>query len=710
MPHDTVVGHIAIGRLVLEIGEPHGAALREAMRAERAHLRPRPAPILLRPRLIRGLLDRQIELAAAFSALDAGMLLEVSGEPGIGKTALLRHLAHHPRAAAFADGIVYLSARNDSSIDLLRRIFDAFYENDTPAQPTIAEIRRGLQDKQALILLDDVRASQDELDLALDSAPRCAFVVGARERCVWGELRSLALTGLPIGDAVALLEREVERSFGAEERSTAEFVCAAIAGHPLRIQQAAALIRERALPADAWIGHITSDNLIAELMSSSDDKQRRILLALSALTGVPIEIHHVTGIAEVTDVETLLMPLVHRGLVLVSQSRYLLADGVTDRLRRTEDLKPWVNRAITYFTAWAERHRRSAGSLLDASDALVRVQEHAAEMKRWGEALRLGKLVEATLVLHGRWEAWGIVIDRCLAAARAIGDRPLEAWALHEIGTRAVCLGNSTLARRVLTQAATARDQLGEPAAAAVSRQNLGFIPSAVPSSVDEPEERPLKRSEEPPVTRSEEPPVTRPQGRPAIRFGDIFETNSLVETSSLVLRTTPAPSRSGSRWAERAALVLTFVLSAIFGGLAYDATSGGGVIFKIPGRAQPVATAATSTVATAAASTVPTPHRTALETRPTAPPASQVLQSETASIHIFTARPGSIATSSPTDLCYAVSDAVETRIEPGIGQVDAAHTLTCRRVAPARTTTYELTAVGRDGAHVKQQVVIVVR
>jgi hypothetical protein len=56
------------------------------------------------------------------------------------------------------------------------------------------------------------------------------------------------------------------------------------------------------------------------------------------------------------------------------------------------------------------------------------------------------------------------------------------------------------------------------------------------------------------------------------------------------------------------------------------------------------------------------------------------------------------------------VTDAVRTRIEPTVGDVDAADTLTCRTVAPTRTTTYELTAVGRDGIPVSEHLVIVVR
>src|SRR5262245_16098873 len=90
----AITGQLAVGRYVLQIGEPCGALVREASRSERAHIRPRPTPVLVRPRLIRGLYDRRSELATALSALDAAIPVEISGESGIGKTALLRHLAH----------------------------------------------------------------------------------------------------------------------------------------------------------------------------------------------------------------------------------------------------------------------------------------------------------------------------------------------------------------------------------------------------------------------------------------------------------------------------------------------------------------------------------------------------------------------------------------------------------------------------------------
>ena len=135
-----------------------------------------------------------------------------------------------------------------------------------------------------------------------------------------------------------------------------------------------------------------------------------------------------------------------------------------------------MNRAITYFTAWAERHRRSPDILLEESEALLRVQQCAADARRWGEVLLLGRLLEGALVLGVRWGAWAIALEHCLAAAKATGDRSAEAWALHEIGSRALCVGDSGRARAVLGQAVKLRESLQDDAAAAASRRNLRLV------------------------------------------------------------------------------------------------------------------------------------------------------------------------------------------------------------------------------------------
>ena len=715
--HSGITGQIAVGRYALQIGDPCGAVVREASRSERAHIRPRVTPILRRPRLIRALINRRMEVAGALSAFDAGLPIEVSGEPGIGKTAILRHLAHHPRAASFVDGIVYLRARHQSFFDLQQLLFEAFYESDEPCKPTESEIRRGLQEKQALIVLDDVHLPQHELEQMLDMAPHSAFVVATQERRLWGEVRSLALGGLAPEDAVMLLEREIERVLDLTDRADATRLCAAIGGHPLRIQQIAAVICDQGMSLEDWAHTISPQSLLQELMSSIDEKQRRALLALTALPSVSLPAQHISGIAEVTDIEPSLMTLVRRGLVVCSQSRHQLADGVADQLRRTEDPAPWVNRAITYFIAWAGRYRRSPDALLEEAEALLRVQQHALESRRWGEVLALGWLLEGALIVRGRWGAWATTLERCLDAAKSLGDRSAEAWALHEIGTRSLCLGEADAARAPLSQAVKLRELLGDDAALTVSRQNLNIILPPVPDAPVEAATTSSPSTEPPsPVEQLTAPPVPTPMPAQTLDF------------DSLPLRDEISPPLHVREPRRIGAILVAIVLVAILGGAGYwvraaeftwpswnpDAVVSFAEknISFVEAELREVMARRTRTPPQRRAAEEPgEPQRE--EPRAVSFTESDLLPADppvAARILIFTARPGSITRGGPTNLCYAVSSAQQVRLEPGIGDVDPTSTLTCVRVAPSRTTTYELTAHGPDGHQTSQQLVIVVR
>ena len=753
--YSSVAGQIVVGRYLLHAGGSCGGVVEETSGGISTHTRPRPTPILLPPGSARGLIDRQKELTNALSAVDAGLSIEVSGEAGVGKTAFLHQLAHHSGAAAFVDGVAYISARHQSSTDILQLVFEAFYESDQVCKPTLAEIRRALEDKQALILIDDVQLPHREMEVVLDVAPRSALALATRKRCLFGELRSLVLEGLPIHEAVILLERELGRSITVAERSAAANLCASLGGHPLRMRQAASVIRDHGISIDVLARDITQGNLIGELMAAADEKQRRLLLALAATTGVPIPVQHVSALAEVPDIDSALSVLVRRGLVVRGQSRYRLVDGVHDQLRRTEDLKPWINRAITYFTAWAERYRRSPNTLLEECEALLRAQQDAVDAQRWGETLRLGRLLAPAVVVAARWGAWAIALDCCLVAAKAMKDRSAEAWTLHEMGTRALCLGESGTARGLLGQALKLRETMEDGDAIAATRRNLSYVLAAIAV-----------------ISRTREPE----------RFGDVADLDSLP------LRETVPPAVHVRRPTNVRAVLVMAVAFAIFGALAYwaDPSEFFQAIQDGPG-SPPVLQSGLATATTDVETTAAQPRRLTAEqphvlrftafpdviargeslglcydvangTRVridpdvgevsgrqndcvrTAPSetTTYVLTAESkdgqsvrqavlvrvglagavprtsaadrATILIFTPRPGSIATGAPTALCYAVNGASHARIEPGIGEVTPANTLTCLRVAPRRTTTYELVAYGRDGYRAKQQLVIFVK
>ena len=123
--------------------------------------------------------------------------------------------------------------------------------------------------------------------------------------------------------------------------------------------------------------------------------------------------------------------------------------------------------------------------------------------------MRLGRALAGALALGGRWSAWAQVLQWVLQAAEALGDRDVKAWALHQLGTRALCLGDGDSARTSLIQALRLRQTLGDRAGAHTTRNNLELVVGPPP---------PPRRVPPPPPRRVPPRPVSRPPSEPAER------------------------------------------------------------------------------------------------------------------------------------------------------------------------------------------------
>ncbi len=497
-----VSGQVAIGNNILQIGSIHGGVVNIAMPEQQLRPRPRPSPVFLRPRPFPDLLDRETEVGAVTAAFQSATPVEVHGQAGVGKTALLRHLARHPAVTSFPDGVVYLSARRQPVEDLLQSLFDAFYETDIPFKPTDAEVRHALQGKRALILLDDVDLARDEVETLMDVAPACAFLLASPERCLWGEGRVLGLRGLPPSERLALVERELGRPVTPPEHAAAQALCTALDGHPLHILQAAAMAREEHLPLAEVACRVQTPSpaeaLAAQVLDTLPEPEGQVLAILAALGGAPLPADHLAALAGLPNVAPVLETLQRRGLVQAHSPCYSLAGTLGQAVQQTSDLTPWAERALAYFTTWAERQRNAPGRLLEEADPILRTLEWAIGAGRWVDVMRLGRAVEGGLALGGRWSAWAQVLQWLLQAAQALGNQPAEAWALHQLGTRALCLGDGAAARTSLAKALRLRQALGDRIGAAVTCHNLDLLLGPPP-----PPQRPSGPPPEPPSTPS---------------------------------------------------------------------------------------------------------------------------------------------------------------------------------------------------------------
>jgi hypothetical protein len=450
---------------------------------------PRPLPVLLPPRSFPLLLGRREEVKVAIDALPYDQTVEFYGSPGIGKTVILRYLAHHPSIIpAFTDGIVYHNCTRYQPVsDLLQVLFNAFYESGTPFKPTDIQIREALKDKKALILLDGAKLTREEVQDIINALRNFTFLFASSERQLWGEGHPIGVGGLPLNDAVSLVARELGHSLSAEERPAAETLCKALEGHPLRILQAIALVTQDNLSLGAvvqLVNNNASNSAWTEKLLSSLKKPQRMILALLAALGANIALagQRIADLTEIPQIKPVLETLVQRNLVQVEGDRYYLASSLVEELRKSADITSWMEKSVTYFTKLAQGSQGISQSLLEESDAILQTLEWAADAGRWSDVLSLGKAIEGGLAVSGQWGTWENVLQLTLEAARATGNQAAEAFALHQLGTRAFGLSEVTKAESYLNQALHIRELLNDQGGIEVTKHNLQLLNPPLPA------------------------------------------------------------------------------------------------------------------------------------------------------------------------------------------------------------------------------------
>ena len=468
-------GQVAVGNYILQIGDVNGGVVNVAPQTQRPNFTRRASRVNLRPRPFNSLLDRDNETASIKSAVQVSTPVSIFGPAGIGKTSLLRSLAHAPEMDSFPDGVVYLSVQGLGLEDLLQALFDAFCESQPGFKPTNTEIRLAIQSIKALILLDDFALSRDETIALMDAIPACTFLLASLERSLWGEGKILSLTGLPLDDALDLFVLELNRSMNDQEQAEVREICVLLGSHPLKVLQSASIVRE----GKATISEVRvqlqqgpDDEILKLSLVSSTDTQKQLVAIMAAAGSVAVPVEHLRAISQSDVVVKDLQGLVSLGLVQSDGSKFQLAGELSGTVSRLWDLSSWEDRLIEFFVEWLVK--KPARNLLDESlDILVNAIHKAGEKNHWQEVIKIGRGFERILVLRKRWQTWLDILNLILKAARALSDRKVEAWALHQLGTRAACLGFSEPARGFLSQALQIRQAIGDQAGMAITQNNM---------------------------------------------------------------------------------------------------------------------------------------------------------------------------------------------------------------------------------------------
>ena len=474
---------ILYGNLRVEIVSNVGARIqRVSFRQATADLLHPRQPGALRKPLMR---DREQQTADGFAAIQARRPAGFYAACGYGKTTLLQNIAATASERGIAPNCIYLRADRDRVADLLQDLVAKLYDCDQPVKPTPQECAQLLGQVSAIVAVDDMCASPDQVRYLLDVLSGCGLVIGSARPVLGRRGSSWKLDGLPEQSALALVAGDLGRPLTAEELAAARHLVAAVDGQPLHLRQCAALAREgrhslRSLARQAVHDPEVLDRLSIDALAQTE---RRALAVLALAAGTLLPAAVVDAIGQIAYLAEWLESLHRRGLAEQCDDRFGLPVCKAESYRRIllKDLD--LAAAARGLSSWLTAADPTTAESRSAAEAALAMIEFAAGRRDWTSVLRLARAAERVLFLAGRWEAWHHTLGQGLDAARASGDRAAEAFFAHQQGTLAFCQDQLQDARRLLQHALTLREQIGDTDGASITRHNLQLLELPDPPS-----------------------------------------------------------------------------------------------------------------------------------------------------------------------------------------------------------------------------------
>jgi len=175
--------------------------------------------------------------------------------------------------------------------------------------------------------------------------------------------------------------------------------------------------------------------------------------------------------------------LYQSGLIQVEGSRGQLANSLRATLQQALQPEQWFEWLLhSVLRTLNQMHSVIESSeTLSYLDAGITLLKWASSTNRWEAVIRLAKSLDPILTLNKRWGAWEQVLQAALEAATAMENLTARAWVLHQLGTRAMCLGDDPLARRLLVKALRLRRLLHDASGEKLTRHNLDLLLGSAP-------------------------------------------------------------------------------------------------------------------------------------------------------------------------------------------------------------------------------------
>lgn len=283
-------------------------------------------------------IGRKNELETLRKELRPGGGVWLRGKPGSGRTALLLQAAMLPETAKFPDGVVYVNGQEEPIILrlFLQSFFGYLFRKKSRKKVTLEEIRTAFHDICAVIILDQLRVTRDEISEIVDLLPFCAVLVISDEPAP-DTFLDMFLEGLSQSEAEKLLLSVAGQSFREQSSVSAALICSKLERLPLPIILIAKCFRYPAIAYIIWATelegflkekHINALELAVYVTSVANGKWGNKLIGILALFGESgVNAEFISNQSKVDEafIEIMLQHLLHFPFIKIKNGRYFMS-------------------------------------------------------------------------------------------------------------------------------------------------------------------------------------------------------------------------------------------------------------------------------------------------------------------------------------------------------------------------------------------------
>jgi hypothetical protein len=480
----NVEGNIVVGNNNFVVNNNYGTVVNQqaAPPVQRKSISPQP------PRKPRSFVGRKRELDQVNGLIASNTPVILHGIDGIGKTSLLKQAANSDAAKSQPDGVVFLEGLDESGKlldfgDLTQRLFNTLYDTaSAEVKVDHDSARTYLSNTRPLVLLNSISLSAADLDKLADLFPNAPILIATEETAQGEAFESVSLGPLTREDALTLLAN----STSIDNQEQLSQLAALLENIPAALSIVANTIRQKGLSVDEAFTRLQAytpvekdksraaeERAFALMFATLADEEKGMLLQTAAAPGISIDrkwLENVSGGSAVSE------KLESMEVLQANSPRLRLMPGLRSFLLRDHDISKERERLLTYLVAEVKTRWRDFDFIQNELGNLLGLLFWAAAQGQWLHVAQLGRALDPYLTLRGMWDAWRKTLGEIQKAAGPLHDLALEGWALHQLGTYEIGMGNTAAAQNFLKQAISIRKKLGDETGVAYSQHNLQLI------------------------------------------------------------------------------------------------------------------------------------------------------------------------------------------------------------------------------------------